>query len=99
MFVTMFTFKAQPGNEEAVLDLFKEWQRELMPTSRGFLSSEVLRDASDPSHFVSIARFESEAALRAVADRPAQDAWYRKLVALTEREPIFTDCVLEWSTR
>lgn len=99
MIATMFTFQARPGNEDAILELFEEWQHDLMPTSKGFVASEVWRDIQDPRHFVSIARFESEAALRAIASRPAQDGWYRRLVALTEREPVFTDCDLEWSTR
>ena len=99
MFITVFTFEARPGNEEAVINLFKEWQRDLMPVSRGVLASEVLRDAKNPRHFVSIARFESEAALRAVAGSSAQDAWYRKLVALSLDEPVFTDYELAWSTQ
>ena len=96
MFVTVFSFHARLGDEDAVVALFDEWQRDRMPAAKGFVTSELLRDARDPGNFISIARFETEAALRALADTPEQDAWYRKLVGLTEREPVFTDCELEW---
>jgi quinol monooxygenase YgiN len=99
MYVTVFTFRASPGKEEAVVDLFEAWERDRMPAAKGFVASELLRDAGDPSSFISIARFESEAALRALAATPEQDAWYRDLVSLTLREPVFTDCEVEWSTR
>lgn len=96
MFVTVFSFHAKPGNEDAVVALFDEWQRDRMPAAKGFVNSELLRDARDQRNFISVARFESEAALRAVAANPDQDAWYRKLVGLSECEPVFTDCELEW---
>lgn len=99
MIATMFTLVARPGNENAILALFEEWRYDLNPASTGFVASEVWRVIRNPRSFVSIARFENEAALRAVASRPAQDGWYRRLVALTEREPVFTDCDLEWSSR
>lgn len=99
MFVTVFSFHAKPGNEDAVVALFDDWQRDRMAASKGFVNSELLRDARDPGNFISIARFESESALRAVAAHPDQDAWYRKLVGLSEREPVFTDCEVEWRAR
>lgn len=98
MFVTVYTFHAKPGNEEAVVDLFEEWQHDHLPAAKGFVASELLRDARDPRNFIAVARFESEATLRAVAATPQQDAWYRKLVGLAEREPVFTDCEVEWRT-
>jgi quinol monooxygenase YgiN len=99
MFVTVFTFHAAPGHEDNVIALFDEWERDRRPSAKGFVSSELFRDARDPGNFISVARFESEQALRALAAAPAQDAWYRKLVALSEREPIFTDCEIEWRAR
>ncbi|HEX6799042.1 MAG TPA: antibiotic biosynthesis monooxygenase [Ktedonobacterales bacterium] len=99
MFVTVYTFHARQGGEDAVIALFDEWQRERRQAARGFVSGELLRDARDPANFIALASFESEHALRALAETPEQDAWYRKLVALTEHEPIFTDCEVEWRAR
>ena len=99
MFVTVFTFHAAPGREDAVVAHFEEWQRDRRPFAKGFVGSELYRDARDPGNFISVARFESEQALRTLAATPEQDAWYRKLVALAEREPVFTDCEVEWRDR
>jgi quinol monooxygenase YgiN len=99
MFVTVFTFHAKPDRAEAVVALFDEWQRDHRPLAKGFVGSELYRDSRDPGNFISVARFESEQALRTLAATPQQDAWYRKLVALTEREPDFTDCEVEWRAR
>lgn len=99
MFVTVYTFQARPGAEDAVVALFDEWQRDRRAFAKDFVSAELLRDARDPGHFISLASFESEHALRALAETAQQDAWYRKLIALTEREPVFTDCEVEWRSR
>lgn len=99
MFVTVYTFHARPGGEDTIVALFDEWQRERRPSAKGFVSGELLRDARDPGHFISVASFETEHALRALAETPEQDAWYRRLAALTEREPVFTDCEVEWRAR
>lgn len=98
MFVTVYTFHAKPGAEDAVIALFADWQRDRRPFAHGFVSGELLRDARDPASFISFAQFESEQALRTLAATPEQDAWYRKLTGLTEREPVFTDCEVEWRT-
>lgn len=99
MFVTVYTFHAKPGAEDAVVALFDQWQHDRMPSAKGFVGAELLRDARDPGNFISLASFESEHDLRTLAETAGQDAWYRKLVALTEREPVFTDCEVEWRTR
>lgn len=99
MFVTVYTFHAKSGTEDAVVALFDEWQRERMPSAKGYVSGELLRDARDPGNFISFASFESEQSLRAQAETTEQDAWYRKLAALAEREPVFTDCEVEWRAR
>ena len=99
MFVTVFSYRAKSGQEQAVIALYDEWERDLLPRMKGFVSGELLRDLRDARSFISVARFESAEAANAVADAPAQDAWYRRLVALTEQEPVFTDCDIEWRIR
>lgn len=98
MFVTVFTYRARAGEESSVVALFDEWQRDRLPKVSGFQSGEVLRSIKDPQQFISIARFDSEAASQATANSPEQDSWYRKLVSLTEAEPVFTDCTVAQRT-
>jgi antibiotic biosynthesis monooxygenase (ABM) superfamily enzyme len=99
MFITVFAYQVKPGKEEAVIALHDEWERDHFPRAKGYVSGELLRDIRNSRSFITIARFESEAAARAIADAPEQDAWYRRLVSLTEQEPIFTDYDIEWRIR
>jgi heme-degrading monooxygenase HmoA len=99
MFVTVYSYRAKAGQEQAIIALYDEWERDRLPRTKGFVAAELLRDLRDSRSFISIARFESAEAANAVAGAPEQDAWYRRLVDLTEQEPIFTDCDIEWSIR
>jgi antibiotic biosynthesis monooxygenase (ABM) superfamily enzyme len=96
MFVNVFTYRAKPGQEEAVLAHLERWERERRPKVQGFVGGEVYRAIGDRRQFINVARFASAEAARAVADDPEQDAWYRRLVELCEAEPVFTDCDLAW---
>lgn len=91
MFVTVFTFRAKAGEENSVVALHEEWRRDRLAKAKGFISGELLRGVKDQREFVDIAHFESEEASQVVANDPKQDAWYRRLVGLSEAEPIFTD--------
>lgn len=99
MFITVYSYHAKAGQEQAVIALYDEWKRDRLPKTKGFVSGELLRDIRDSRSFISIARFENAEAANAVADAPEQDAWYRRLVNLTEQEPVFTDCDIEWRIR
>jgi|SRR5579859_5246658 len=99
MFVTVYSYRAKAGQEEAIIALFDEWEHDRLPRAKGFVSGELLRDIRDARSFITLARFESAEAARAAADAPEQDAWYRRLVNLTEQEPVFTDCDIEWRIR
>ena len=99
MFVTVYSYRAKAGQEQAVIALYDEWERDRVPKTKGFVSGELLRDLRDSRSFISIARFESAEAASATANAPEQDAWYRRLVNLTEQEPVFTDCDIEWRIR
>ena len=99
MFVTVFAYRVKSGQEEAIIALHDEWERDRFPKAKGYVSGELLRDIRNERSFITIARFESAEAAQAVADAPEQDAWYRRLVNLIEQEPIFTDCDIEWRIR
>lgn len=96
MFVTVFTFRARPGQEAGIVALHEDWQRSRLDLARGYLSGELLRGIKDSQQFVTIARFESQAASQAIASDPEQDAWFRRLTSMTEAEPVFLDCLSAW---
>ena len=96
MFVTVFTYRAKPGQEAEIVALHEDWQRNRLHSAPGYLSGELLRGIKDPQQFVTIARFESQAASEAIANDPQQDAWYRRLTSMTEAEPVFLDCLSAW---
>jgi len=99
MFVTVFTYRARAGEEDAVVALHEDWQRTRRARAPGFVAGELLTAQNDARAFIDVARFETEAAARAVAADPEQDAWYRRLASLCESEPVFTDCAVAWEAR
>ena len=96
VYVSVFTYRARVGEEDAVVALHEDWQRNRRPTATGFIAGEVLRAHDDPRTFINVVHFVSEEAARIVARDPDQDAWYRRLVSLCEGEPVFTDCQIAW---
>lgn len=96
LYVSVFTYRARVGEEDAVVALHEDWQRNHRPTAGGFVAGEVLRAHDDPRTFIDVVHFVSEEAARIVARDPDQDAWYRRLVSLCEAEPVFTDCQIAW---
>ena len=49
-----------------------------------------------PREFIAIMRFESQESARALANDPEQDAWYQRVVSLTENVPTLTEYTSEW---
>jgi hypothetical protein len=98
MFVTVFTYRARAGEEESLKRLHEEWQQDRWARTKGFLSAELLRSSKDPQAFIYIARFDREVALQVETGDPEGDTLYRRLVSLTESEPIFTDWRVAWQT-
>jgi antibiotic biosynthesis monooxygenase (ABM) superfamily enzyme len=96
MFVTVSTYKAKPGEEDAIIALHEDWQRNQQPGVKGYLSGELLRNAMNSREFVAIMRFENQEAAQALTNNPERKAWYRRLVSLTEDTPIRTEYTSEW---
>ena len=96
MFVTVYTYRARAGEEDAIIALHEDWQRNLRPKAEGYLSGELLHDIQNLRVFVAIARYESEAAAQAVAEDPEQIAWQRRLVSLAEAEPVCASYQSAW---
>jgi heme-degrading monooxygenase HmoA len=96
LFVTVSTYRAKPGEEDAIIALHEDWQRKQGSKAKVYLSWELLRNIEAPREFIVIAYFASEELARAMVDDLNQDAWYSRLVSLMEEEPKCSDCRREW---
>ena len=96
MFVTISTYRAKVGEEDAIIALHEDWQRNQRPRAMGYLSGELLRNVKAPREFIAIMRFESQESARALANDREQDAWYRRIVSLTENIPVLIEYTSEW---
>jgi len=96
MFVTVSIYRAKAGQEDAIIALHEDWQRNQQPKAMGYLSGELLRNVKAPRKFIAIMRFESQESARALANDREQDAWYRRVVSLTEKVPVLTEYTSEW---
>ena len=98
MFVTLSTYQARQGEEDAVIALHEAWQRLQQPHARGYLSGELLRNVLVSREFLAIMRFENQEAAQVLANDPERETWYRRLVSLTEGISIRTEYICEWQT-
>jgi heme-degrading monooxygenase HmoA len=96
MFVTVSIYKAKAGEEDAIIALYEDWQRNQQPRAMGYLSGELLRNVKAPREFIAIMRFESQESALALANDREQNAWYRRVVSLTENVPVLTEYTSEW---
>src|SRR5258707_3533668 len=95
MFVTLSAYRARTGEEDAIIALHEDWQRNQQPRARGYLSGELLRNVEDAPEFIAIMRFESQEFARALAKDPEQDTWYQTVVSVTENIPTLTEYTSE----
>ncbi len=96
MFVTVSRYRARAGEEDAIIALHEDWQRNQQRRTRGYLSGELIRSIRDSREFIALMHFESQEAAQLLANDPEHDAWYRRLVSLTEGMPTRTDYTGEW---
>lgn len=96
MFVTVSRYRARAGEEDAIIALHEDWQRNQQRRARGYLSGELIRNARDAREFLALMRFESQEAAQRLVKDPEHAAWYQRLVSLTEGTPTRTDYTGEW---
>ena len=91
MYGTIFRMKAKPGQENALVEVFKEWEKEQQPNVRGAIGGLVLKPDERPGEFIGVAIFEDKTTYTANADSPDQHAWYLRLRELLEADPEWED--------
>jgi Antibiotic biosynthesis monooxygenase len=99
MFVTMHSFRARPGEEDAVVALHEDWVAWRPAPSEGLISGELLCAAGDSRAFLRIVRYESEVVARKAEAQPEYAAWFRRLMSLAEAQPARVHYRIAWSDR
>jgi hypothetical protein len=97
MFVTLRILQAKAGEEDAIIALHEDWQRNQKTSVEvAFFCWELLRNIKAPREFITIVQFENEELARAMAKDLEQDAWFVRLRSLLEAEPVEMVCSNEW---
>src|SRR5687768_3406449 len=96
MFITLSIYHARTGEEDAILALHEEWQRETLQNSAGFISGELLCSTSQRGTYVAIVRFESEVAFRTVAADWDREFWHGRFLSLVDPNPVVVECRTDW---
>ena len=97
MFVTVSAYRARTGEEDAIIAIFENWQRNQQLSARGYLSGELLRNVEDPRQFIAILRFASQESAIALTNNPERKAWSQRLASLLEHLPVLVEYTSEWS--
>jgi len=91
VFGSIFRMKPRSGQEAAVVELFKEWQRERQPRVEGAMGGYVLKPEKSPGELIGVAVFTSKETYFKNAEDPEQDRWFRRLRELLEDDPAWED--------
>jgi len=96
MFVVVSIYQAKAGEEDSIIAIHEDWQRNHSSKAKIYLSWELLRNIEASREFIAIAYFESEELARAMANDLNHDAWYYRLVSMIENGPECTQYAKEW---
>ena len=91
MYGSIFRMRPNPGQEQAVLEIFREWERDRKPKVKGAMDGYVYKPDNSPEELVAVAVFSDKDTYRANAEDPAQGQWYQKLRALLQADPSWED--------
>ena len=91
MYGTIFRMKMKPGQEQKVLEIFQEWDRDRKPKVKGVVGGYLMKPDNRPGELVAVAVFSDKASYIANAGDPEQDGWYRKFRGLLEADPEWED--------
>jgi hypothetical protein len=95
MFGTIGHCRLKPGSEAQFRALMDEWKRTIRPTIPGGMLELTGHPADNPDELVFISLNQDEETYRALADSPAQDAWYQRFMELVDGEVRWEDIEAE----
>jgi heme-degrading monooxygenase HmoA len=99
MFVTVSRYLAKIGEEDAIIALHEDWERNQQSKATGYLSGELLRNIRNSREFIAIMRFESQEFAQSLANDPEHKAWSVRLTSLAEGIPTLSECTREWHSQ
>jgi quinol monooxygenase YgiN len=88
MYGTVARFRLKPGMKDDFLGLLHEYHQLRVP---GLVAEYVYQMDADPDEYYLVVAFESKEAYFANANRPEQDARYRRLRELMAEDPEWHD--------
>ena len=91
MYGTIFRMKVKQGQEQRVVDIFKDWEKERKPHVKGVIGGYLMKPDKGSGELIGVAIFEDKAAFMANADNPEQDKWFRTMRELLTEDPTWED--------
>ena len=91
MFGTIARLRVKTGQEQALIDMAQEWERERKPKVKGAGPGYLLRPENRPGEMILLAVFEDRDSYYANAADPEQDRWFRQMRELLEADPEWED--------
>lgn len=86
MFITLYAYRAKPGQAQAIRSLYQQWEQLLRNWNA--VSTELLSNIQDGHDLIMLARFQDEDAAWAAVESADYRAWYAQLARLAETGPI-----------
>ena len=96
MFVIVSTYRARAGEEDAIIALHEDWERNWGSKANAYIWWELLRKDDTPQEFITITCFKNKELAQEVTGDLEKDAWYDRLMSLIEEGPVLTVCTSEW---
>ena len=91
MYGSIFRMRVKSDQEQAVVDLFDEWETKRKAQARGSIGGLLMKPDRGSGEFIGVALFEDKPSYRANADDPEQSKWYERLRKLLEDDPDWED--------
>lgn len=91
MYGTIFRMKIKVGQEQNIVDLFKEWDRDRKPNTKGAIGGLIMKPDNSSGELIGVAVFADKESYMANADNPEQNRWFSKLRESLEADPTWED--------
>lgn len=91
MFGTIYHMKPKTGQEQAIAEHLRRWERDRRPKVDGAVAGYLIRPRAGSNDLIGVVVFDSESNYRKNADDPEQDRWYRELRELLTEDPKWND--------
>ena len=85
--VTTFRFSTLPGKRDEVVSLMDEWASAEQSNAPGIQEYSLIASNDEPDEWMAYVRFDTTENYMKNSDRPAQDAWFKRLRELLKADP------------